>query len=264
MCARGERGRERERERVFNNIFLLWTDFQTTFCVKVYSFLPNSLTLTHFQSSWRFKKKWKFYFPILNVSWQHLLLLLFYMSWKELSVFSIPSMDNKRSYVLMSMAVLFVCGTYLFQLSNGNIVHDIRQSDERYLPDEYTTEAIQALQNMTMNNKQDFLKWEFYVFLIICMISVNVCMILLSVLYDTVISVVWHCYKYCVTLLSVLYDTVISIVWHRYQCCMTLLSVLYDTVISIVWHCYQYCMTLLSVLYAIVVNNLYCILALIM
>ena len=47
-----------------------------------------------------------------------------------------------------------------FQLSNGNIVHDIRPPDERDLPDEYTTEAIQALQSMTMNNKQDFLKWE--------------------------------------------------------------------------------------------------------
>ncbi|KAL8586295.1 hypothetical protein ACOMHN_058675 [Nucella lapillus] len=45
------------------------------------------------------------------------------------------------------------------QLSNGNIVHDIRPSDERDLPEEYTTEAIQALQNMTLNNKQDFLNF---------------------------------------------------------------------------------------------------------
>ena len=49
-------------------------------------------------------------------------------------------------------------------MSNGNIVHDIRQSDERYLPDEYTTEAIQALQNMTLNNRRDFLKWELNTF----------------------------------------------------------------------------------------------------
>ncbi|XP_076443022.1 double zinc ribbon and ankyrin repeat-containing protein 1-like [Babylonia areolata] len=45
------------------------------------------------------------------------------------------------------------------QLSNGNIVHDIRLSDERDLPEEYTTEAIQALQNMTLNSKRDFLNF---------------------------------------------------------------------------------------------------------
>jgi hypothetical protein len=44
------------------------------------------------------------------------------------------------------------------QLSNGNVVHDIRPIEERLLPDEYTTEAIQAMQNMTLNNRRDFLK----------------------------------------------------------------------------------------------------------
>ena len=39
------------------------------------------------------------------------------------------------------------------------MVQDIRPSDERYLPDEYTTEAIQAMQNMTLNNRRDFLKY---------------------------------------------------------------------------------------------------------
>lgn len=46
------------------------------------------------------------------------------------------------------------------QLSNGSVVHDIRPVEERLLPDEYTTDAIQALQNMTLNNKRDFLNFS--------------------------------------------------------------------------------------------------------
>ncbi|KAK7477462.1 hypothetical protein BaRGS_00031286 [Batillaria attramentaria] len=47
----------------------------------------------------------------------------------------------------------------MHQLSNGSVHYDIRPSDERLLPDEYTTEAIQALQTMSLKNKRDFLNF---------------------------------------------------------------------------------------------------------
>lgn len=42
---------------------------------------------------------------------------------------------------------------------NGAVEHDIRHVEERLLPDEYTTEAIQALQTMSLKNRRDFLNF---------------------------------------------------------------------------------------------------------